>query len=44
MNIYKNIAKAMLVAVLAISCSNKNNFDMGSYGYDARFLKENGIH
>lgn len=33
----------MLVAVLAISCSNKNNFDMGSYGYDARFLKENGI-
>lgn len=43
MNIYKNIAMAVLVTVLAISCSNKNNFGMGSYGYDARFLKENGI-
>ena len=32
-----------MLAFLAISCGDKSNFDMGSYGYDAKFLKDNGI-
>lgn len=31
------------VAVLLMSCSGQKEFKMGSYGYDAKFLKDNGI-